>query len=236
MAVIIDIDHEANNLDEYSATETDGGKLSVAAAAALAGTNYGLSVAIDDTDGKYAQIDASGAKSTLRYRVYVDPNSISMPNPASIWFIRHQNTSNQLLMQCRLYYDGTNYSIRPIFYNDAGSSVLSDSKNVTDAPHYVEFEVVSATTNSSADGTVEWWVDGASEGSAASVDNYNRMQDAAGRFRLGAQDITASVSGTIYIDQLVVNDDGGEIGPYVAPAGVTASQMFIFTHLLSGGR
>ena len=222
MATLVTIDHETGNLTQYASTSTDGGKLSASSASALVGA-YGMQAAIDNTTDKYGQWNASSTKATLRYRLYVDPNGVSMANNASVWILRHYNSTGGLLMQCRIFFDGTNYSASMLFYNDAGASVLSDSKNISDAPHYIEFKIVSAATDSSADGTVEWWVDGVSEGSAGSVDNYNRMNDTSAQFRIGAMGISAATSGTIFLDDFVVNDDGGEIGP-----AITAKPAFLF--------
>ena len=68
--------HDTGDLTEYTSTVIDGGDLSVTTAAALAGTSHGLQVVIDDSTAIYGQKDFS-ASALIRFRFYIDPNSLS---------------------------------------------------------------------------------------------------------------------------------------------------------------
>lgn len=223
MSQTIHLTFESNDLSEFDTTSTDGGKLSTSAGAAMVGS-YGLQALIDSTNDKYGQKDAPAAVANLRYRLYFDPNSISMPDASFVYFIIQYNTSSQQIALMRLYRSGSNYLIYIASKNDSNITVLNDNATITDAPHYIEVYHVRATNSSSADGTVEWWIDGVSQGSASSIDNYNLLADAAARFRIGALSTSsASISGTIYIDDFIVNNDGSAIGP-----AVTATPVPVF--------
>jgi hypothetical protein len=225
MAVIIDIDHETGDLSQYSSTVGGGADLTVSVGAALAGTSYGLNVAIDDTTGDYGRKDITKV-STLRVRFYFDINSLTMGNGNSfeIFRVSQNGGSFNSLMFCNLSYTTVGgYKVECLAKNDAGANVLNDNATISDAPHYVEILGVRAATDVSADGSYEWWLDGVSQGSAASVDNYNYFFDFNYRVLLGAiSGIDAGTSGTLYLDELVANDDGGEIGPATASSMVNA--------------
>jgi hypothetical protein len=87
MAIIVDIDHEGGNLGEYDTTVADGGDLSVHSDAALAGTDYGLKLVVDDTNSIWVEKNISLSTNELRWRVFLDPNNLIMlPYNRFDWF------------------------------------------------------------------------------------------------------------------------------------------------------
>lgn len=219
MAVVIDIDHETGDLTQYTSTVTDSGDLSVAAGAALAVTSYGLSCLLDDATAIYGIKSIASFVSQLRGRFYIDPNSLTMADSDSFEIFRwgQNGGSFSLIVAIYLIYTtATGYQLNIRAYNDAGGLYLNDTNNISDASHYVEFHVVKAATDVSSDGTAEWWIDGVSQGAASGADNYNRIGDYVTRCLIGAiSNIDVSTSGTFYLDELIVNDDGSEIGQVV---------------------
>lgn len=225
MSIIVDVDHEDGTLSEYTGTVEDSGDLSVTAGAALAGTGYGLSAFADDTVAIYGY-STFDKVAQIRVRFYFDPNGVGMNNASyvTIGLLRQTTGSFLSIAYVNLrYYTATGFQLIFAHKDDAYANAIWDTYNVTDAPHYVEFHIVRATTDVSADGTVEWWVDGVSQGSASNVDNYNIMSDTATwQWRLGlAADVPAGINGTVYFDQLVINDDGGAIGPVISGASAS---------------
>ena len=99
MATIIDIDHEANDFSEYDSYINDA-DLTIAAGAALAGSSYGMSVAINpqgDTTVLYGLIGNKNITTGIhRVRYYVDPNSLTMVTNDLFTVFRVANTSNVL--------------------------------------------------------------------------------------------------------------------------------------------
>lgn len=215
MAVIVDIDHEAGDLTEYTSTVTDSGDLSAAAAAALAGTGYGLQVVIDDTTAIYGtKTVTTNTSGVIRVRFYIDPNTLTMTSGTNHWITRVYSAAPGLINVVYLYKSGTNYQLDMVAYNDADGVVGSTATTITDAPHYIEFYTKRATTNISADGVFTWWIDGTQITTTTNIDNYDRFSSF-GRIEIGAViGIDATTSGTFFIDQLVANDDGAEIGAY----------------------
>jgi hypothetical protein len=59
---------------------------------------------------------------------------------------------------------------------------------------------------------MQLWIDGASKQTITGIDNYDRFVNSF-YFQFGAVYISTTASGTLYMDELVINDDGSEIGP-----------------------
>lgn len=230
MAEVFNITHNAGNLSEYTSTETDSGDLSADAAAALAGTAYGLKFVLDDTT-KLAASKELNKSTTARFRFYLDPNSLTMANNDTFVIMSLTQWGGSYLTIVTFYLKYTTAGGYEIFFgleNDIGTDY--DGKNITDAPHYIEMLLVQATNSTSANGTYEWWVDGTSEGSGSSKDNYNRMFDQNWRANLSADTPPAGTSGTFYMDEFKFTNDSGVIGP-VAAAGISIPvAMYHYMH------
>jgi len=85
-------------------------------------------------------------------------------------------------------------------------------------PFYIEAVIVQATNATSNDGYHQCWFNGVSQGSDTGLDNYDQFNAINGEFRMGADDLGANTTGTLYVDDFIVRDDTTEIG--AAPSGV----------------
>lgn len=212
MAELFDITHNAGNLDDYSSTVTDGGDLSAAVAAALASTAYGLNCLIDDTTAIYGVKTFTQLTATqYRYRLYVDPNSLTMADEDQFTCcVIAQATNSRSVVNLR-YTVADGYQIRTAFETDGGTQ-QSNWFDVNDAEHYVEVRVVYASSAVASNGTVDLWIDGVNVQQATGLDIYDISKP--DRAYLGAvAGLDAGTSGTLYLDELILNDDGNEIGP-----------------------
>ena len=224
MAVIVDIDHDDGTLNEYTSTATDSGDLSVEVGAALAGTTEGLQCVIDDTNAIQGTITFSApASGIIRGRFYVDPNSITANtyDALSICFI-HSNMSPWEIGEVRFAKTAVGIDLILRGYDDDSSVIQITKLTIADAEQCVEFEITQAATDISADGTMELWVDEVSQGSETEIDNYD-LFEAIDDVRFGASSVIGAWDGTFYCDELVINDDGSEIGP-VAPSTLSVSK------------
>lgn len=215
------------DLSEFDSTVTDGGDLSQSGAAALASTSGGMSCLIDDTTKIYGQKNQSApASNEIRLRMYIDPNGLTMASEDSFVVMQMGlSVSPWLLLRLYLRYYGTQYQIRCTAYGDGGYAHQAEEA-ISDAEHYVEVHVVRATTNSSADGETQWWVDGVAQEHWSDIDNYDIFA-LLSKILIGAADsLDAGTSGTFYLDEIKANDDGGEIGAVVA--GGVATQMVYY--------
>src|SRR6266545_3724226 len=86
-------DFESGNLSAWSSSATDGGDLSVNAAAALSGKN-GLQGVINDNNSIYVVDEHPSAESSYRARFYFDPNSIKMANEDTHFILNGISTTS----------------------------------------------------------------------------------------------------------------------------------------------
>jgi len=223
MSEIINISLESD-LSEFTSTVEDSGDLYWSADAALAGTSGGMACLIDDTNAIYGEynLGTSATSGTYRFRLYFDPNDLSMGNGDNFilgYFLTSATTFGYLEFQ---YVTGTGYQVRLGQRDDASIWRYTSAYTISNAPHYIELEWVRATNSTSNDGESNLWVDGELKESKADIDNFDRLSnfDVA---RFGAVgNIDGTTSGTFYIDEIKANDDGSEIGP-LAPSTLSAS-------------
>ena len=217
MSELFNVTHELGTLDEYDSTVVDGGDLSAHADGALAGTSYGLKCVIDDTTGIYGVVNISPpASNQLRVRFYVDPNGITMGDWESFYLMFEGPNSGFENIAARFYSVSGNYRMSPGVRDDGNIWRESSSVAISDAPHYIEFHLVRATSDVASDGYVDWWIDGAAQTRLANIDNYDGWSGITD-LRFGAvSSLDAGTSGTLYLDELRANDDGSEIGVAVA--------------------
>jgi hypothetical protein len=223
MGQLFNITHEVGDLSEYDATQTDSGDLSVAPGAALAGTTQGMSVLIDGIGAIWGRMNVSLAGDDFRVRIYIDPNSLTMANLNQFRFLLLQPVAWPPLFEMALYFaTATGYSFKPTGYTDGGLPKDQGAPYVllTDAPHYVEAHVKRAVTNVSGDGYVDTWLDGVLQARIANIDNFDKFP-AVARMDVGATSgVDVGTTGTFFLDEVVANNDGSEIGPVASPATV----------------
>lgn len=215
--VICDIDHEEGDFTDYT-SHIDDADLTVAAGAALAGTNYGLSCNIADDTAIYGVKNLSeGNTGVIRARFYLDPNGVTMPDGDVVNIITGYNTV-AILTVALIYVTAASSRKLRLGYKGAGgwvyTSVVGTAGNITDDPHYVEFMMTRASGDTVADGTLTWWVDGVSKNTPAAIDNYDEFNDFT-QIRMGLvvwPTFTTS-TGTIFMDELIVKNTSYEIGP-----------------------
>lgn len=208
--------NETGDFSEYTYCRTNNGNLQVSSNAGLAGSIYGLSLRFANTDNMYVYKDFIPAVTSgkLRIRFYLDPNSITMADGSASDIMALSNTIGfTYFLNVAFGNNAGSYSIRPRMPNDAGSDVFSNNLNITDEPHCIELLVKRSLSNSSSDGSLEVWIDGISLGVVISgIDNFDKFNQLS-RLSFGAWSNDATTTGTIYLDELVVNDTGAVIGP-----------------------
>jgi hypothetical protein len=188
---------ESGTLSAWTANTTDGGDMSVSAAAALVGTN-GLQAVIDDTNAIYLTDDTPNGELRYRARFYFDPNSISMPSgSAHVIFRGFMGTSTQVV-RMEFRNSSGNYQVRAALINDGSTWTNSGWLTISDAPHVIEFDWQAATGAGANNGGLSLWIDGVQQASLGGVDNDTRRVD---RVRLGAvAGLDTGTSGTYFFD------------------------------------
>jgi hypothetical protein len=221
MSVIIDIDFEGGDLSEWTSTVNPNGDLTADAAAALAGSSFGMAVNMDDTTAEYGQyqLGTDDTSGIARIRFYFDPNGLVMNNNTNHFLGAMRATSNICTFRLN-YATSVGHSILVQMERDA-DSISTSQYPITDEPHYIEVQVTRSTDNVTADGTLDLWIDGVhmEQLTGINFDTFPFLR----MIRLGhlsAGDLTTS--GTYYIDEIIVNNDGSEIGA-VGGGGTTTT-------------
>jgi hypothetical protein len=215
MSVIIDYDHESGDLSEYGFTVTDSGDLSVQVAAALAGTGYGMQLVIDDTTAIYGQrTGIANSSGTVRARFYIDPNGLAMANGNEFKLLLLYNNASAVSGRVGLVWSNvTGFNIRAGYADNAGTYTSLGDYAITDEPHYIEIRLVKATADGANDGTFSLWIDGVLKETDTGIDNDVRAATFGGLDFGAPANLDVGTSGTFFLDELVINDDGSEIGP-----------------------
>ena len=222
---IFHIDFEDNDLLEFtSITDPDSDLSTNTGEAAMVGT-YGMEVVVDDTTVTYGTKNLSPISSgMLRLRFYFDPNNITIPDANGFRIFTWNGSGSPIDNHIYLYLNynsGTGFQLEFVVRDDANSGVMDDTFNISEELHYIEFYTTRATGSATSDGTVEWWVDGISQGSYNSLDNWDLWVDSVAILAGAVGSIDATTAGTIYFDDIIVRDDDTEIGE--ADAGVTVN-------------
>jgi hypothetical protein len=207
MTVILDIDHEAGNLNEWGSTS---GKVSASADAALGGSDYGLLVDIDDTTIDYAAIYPGYNSSGIwRTRFYFNADDVSIPTGGIFTIFIAYNYSYGAHWYVSLQNNGGNHYLR-MYYGVEGGVLPDNSYAISSGDHYVE--VLYKQGN--GDGEFKTWIDGVAKSNRTGLNNDN-IVTYNGLYYVRAGDMTApsGSSGDLYIDEIIINDTGDEIGP-----------------------
>lgn len=212
----IHIDHETGDFSQYTGTVQGGGDLTVSTDAALAGTGYGLRMLLNDTAGIYGWVDfTSYSPVVIRARFYIDVSGLTFANGDNIGLCYFYNVSPATIFQFIVEYttaDGAYFRI--LAYDDEGVIRYSSIALISGStPHFIEAKVTRETADGANNGELSFWMDGSLISTRADIGNRSRFGSFAS-IRFGAGSIIdPGTSGIMYMDELVVNDNGTEIGP-----------------------
>jgi len=197
---------EPGDLSEFDSTVDPDNDLSVTGAAALVGSN-GLGCLIDDTTVFYGEKTFTQLTSDVyRFRAYIDPNTLSIGSGDRFYFV-YVMVGGTNLATAELYYNGSNYQVRCSTRPDSGGWPTTSLYTITDEPHYVEVQVEIGASA----GTLTLWIDGVQQEQITAIDNDGLSKP--DRARLGITgSVSAGITGTFFIDDFILNDDGAEIG------------------------
>ena len=189
---------ESGTLSAWSSSVTDGGDLSVTAAAALVG-NFGLQALINDNNSIYVTDETPDVETHYRARFYFDLNSIAMAKNDQHVIFDGAAASGSKAFELELRSTGKKYQLRIDVYRDGGTLTTGGwVTNVPDAPQVVEVEWKAATAAGANDGYLTLWLDGVQTSTVTGIDNDTRRVD---RIHLGAvSGIDPGTRGTYYFD------------------------------------
>lgn len=246
--VLVDIDHDAGNLDEYTSL-TGSEDLAATTGAAMAGTDYGLQVTVDDTDPSYGLYNTgvSDTSGVVAARIYLDPNGFVGGSSGQYLFVHALYPSSGVAIgYIWLQYTDSGYNVAGVIVNDVPENVETSWYAISDGPHYVEIRITRSDSGSPT-GELKLWIDGELKETISTVDNYDTFYNFQ-IARLGCTYVSGAgtPSGSIYLDEMIVNNDGGYIGPlagsptWISPSNhssISATPTLVFqTPTFTGNR
>lgn len=205
----------------YSETDPDGDLnwSNDATAQAVAGTAGAIKVDILNTSDQWLTKTISPANTSgiWRVRFYLDPNSVAWPITAQSELMVLQSGAPAWgeVGIVKFGQSGGNYGITSFVQLDGGSYDTSGFNIITDAPHWIEFEVIKDT--GSGNGRHRLWIDSLAApiyDSGATLANATKAYNIEYLF-FGVFGGTPYLApgGSVYLDELIVKDGDAEIGP-----------------------
>jgi hypothetical protein len=232
---------ETTNLSAWASCVTDGGDLSVSAAAALVGS-HGMQAVIDDNIAIYCIDDTPNAEPRYRARFYFDPNSIPMANGNSHYILYGYTGATIVVTRVELRRSSGTYQIRAGIVNDGSTWKNTSSYIITDAPHFIEIDWKASSASGANNGYLTLWIDGMQKQNLPNIDNDTRRID---QVRLGAvAGIDSGTRGTYYFDafesrrETYIGPEDGGATPTPTPTATktaTPTATATFTPTPTGG-
>lgn len=215
-------DHEEGNLTDWSTEVDTGNNLSVTNLSALLGS-YEISLETDDAVAAYVTRTLTNYYSYyIGYRFTIDPNS-AMTNGEGfgIGQVRLSASPNYISwIDFRKNVTSGSFEMRAGTYDDTVTPLNTSWYEISDEPHCAEIRHKRETADGQADGWLEFYIDEQLKQTITGIDDYNAWQLIT-HLRFGkATVITTPTTGTIYLDDVIMRDDGTLIG---CPLGTATS-------------
>jgi hypothetical protein len=192
---------ESGDTSRWTTSVTDGTDVDVTAAAALAGTAQGLRARVNDTNSLYVQDDTPDAESRYRARFYFDTNDFD-PGEASghqrVRIFLAQDASNTRIVTIVLKRLAGQYSLEARARQDDGTRVDTGFFDITNAPHFVEFDWKRATAPGANDGFLDFFIDDTPVWTLIDLDTDLGQVD---QGRMGVLSVKTGAAGTLHFDQ-----------------------------------
>jgi RHS repeat-associated protein len=166
--------------------------LSVSAAAAHAG-GYGMQTSLSAGTHMILYDDSPDAESYFRARFDFNPNGANIPGQLTLWDVERSGWRVWLNIQS----SGANYQYQLCTRNDALTTTCGSLVNTTTGWQNIEVEWQAATAPGTNNGLVKFQLNGTLVSTLSNLDSDTlRLEWAA----LGAQDVPAGSTGTLYFD------------------------------------
>lgn len=213
--IVVNVDLETGDTSQFSSLVNPDNDITVTNGGALAGTNYGMVLNVDDINVFYGikNLSVISTSDVVRARFYLNLNSLAMASGDYIELFSLNGTGREIGI-AEISRDGTGYYCYLRVWDDIFSQWSSTTKYISgDAEHCIEGKWFRAIDDDSGDGYCSLWVDGVFVGNSSLVYNYAAFNNIS-YIRLGCTNInpSASFTGVFYLDELIVRDDDTQIG------------------------
>lgn len=216
MAEVMSLTHDSNDWSEYTTAPSGGAQIALSASAGMAGTSYGVEFDPDATatTGGDKSVSVSGGATTYRFAFYINKNDVAQSTGGTDETQFCTLTPDTLSSTTAALKDsGSGEFVQIVAGDDTGDETLNTGV-LPAGNNTVELEIVRAATNVSADGTAELFLNGSSQATASSIDNYDTFEDFKNAFTFNLVcNLSGTCTGTFYVDQIKIRDDATEIYP-----------------------
>jgi hypothetical protein len=204
--------HHKDLLPEYDSTIPDGSDRISSRVTDKRDTPRWLHVVDHGATAVYGTkaIGALTDASAYRFRHYVDPNGISMPEGSEITLTELRKRST--MVETRLQYAANCYRLYVRYADDNGAWHSLPVAFISDAGHHIEVLIEFAAGPSARDGRVTYWIDELAIGRHEGLDLYDKSRRP-DHVRLGAPWVSdATIHGSLYVDEFVLREGTEQIG------------------------
>ncbi len=186
---------ESGGVTVWSAAVTNGGRLRVSQAAALAG-GFGLEAVISNTTSEYVADVSPEAATTYRAAFGFDPNGTTIPNrKLHDLFVGVDGAGTAFEIQVQT--SGGGYQVRAVAADDRGRAQSTSWSSISDAPHSIEVAWSAASNSAGNNGEIVLTIDGSAVSSKTGIKNGSVRLD---EIRMGPQSVGSGIAGTEYFD------------------------------------
>jgi hypothetical protein len=199
-------------LAEYDSVVQEDSAPVQSSTAAPGDTRGSMHVIADDAPAVYDKraIGVLTDAAAYRFRHYVDPNGISMPDRSEITLTQLRKAST--MVETRLQYAPNCYRLYVRYVDDDGAWYSLPVAFISDAGHYIEVLVEFASSPTARDGRITYWIDDLAIGRHESLDLYDKSRRP-DHVHLGAPWVSdATISGALYVDEFVLREGTEHIG------------------------
>lgn len=194
---------ESGGLGQWSSAATAGGNLSVTSSAAMQGAS-GMQAAILSTTAMYVTDQTPNAENNYAARFYFHPNSAPLVNGRVFTIFSGYSAGGAEVFRIQQRLASGVYQVRVLTRLDNGGAASTRWYPINNAANAIEISWQAA-----ASGSLRLWTNGTLRETKTSLANGAQSLDSV---RLGPQDLTVGISGTLYFDDFLSNR-GSYIGP-----------------------
>lgn len=253
MATVKEINHDSStNINVHYDTVVGGAVFTVNAAAALDGSTYGVKMDWD-VGAFLSTLEESFvalAGTEFRFRFRVDFSNVTLNDAITdFFFVRLRNSVPVDIFEFAFNAPSTDrIDINTVLYrsDSLGETPIFSNIQISKTSEVcIELRAIRETADGNADGVIELFVNGISEGSIANADNFviwnTGLSNTLISFESGDPDLT----GTMYYDEWILDDNNAadlgcgaaslSLAAMTKPADVDAAGEFIYVALLDGG-
>ena len=217
MTRLFNLNNDPGDFSQYDAVVSGGANVLSVVSPGLVETSYTLSFEMNDTSYMYVDKDFVLTTDEFYLRFYGLPGDVIMASGDRFDIARVVHSSGPPWYETTvvLSYDGTNYEVRALFYDDGGAYYATAYHDISDELHYIEIWVERASSDVASDGQGHLFVDGELLETETGIDNFDNFPTVE-TLRLCAIGIDAGTSGEWFADECVL-DDSDPIGPLLPP-------------------